>query len=222
MNWPRAIEINRDALTGIVAGLVALLVAQGGALRLPFSVYQLLQRSLYPAESAVRRLIVMVARGLVVPDAASRPMPQGLIIAGKAGSRVSFQLFDQRKAFGDPDDGPAAISGPRIRMIDVLSPRQLFLAKFVKPRQDHCSEAETLRIRQRLALLARALEQLPLEAKRMARWLKRRASMESPAFVFPLRPGPPPGHHQKPSEDIDAVLKECHALAWMALRPDTS
>jgi hypothetical protein len=222
MNWPRAIEINRDALTGIVAGLVALLVAQGGVLRLPFPVYQLLQRILYPAESAVRRLIVIVARGLVVPDAPTRLMPQGLVIAGKAGARVSFQLFDQRKAFGDPDEVATVISGPRIRILDVMSPRQLFLAQFVKPRDERCSEAETLRIRQRLMLLARALEQLPLEAKRMARWLKRRASMESTAFVFPLRPGPPPGHQQKSREDIDAVLKECHALAWMALRPDTS
>ena len=222
MNWPRAIEINRDALTHIVAGLVALLVAQGGVLRLPLSVYQMLSRILYPAESAVRRLIVVMARGLVVSYQPSRPMPQGLVIAGKAGPRVSFQLFDQRKAFGDPHEVPTVISGPRIRMIDGPSPRQLFLAKFAKLRDERCSEAETLRIRQRLTLLARALEHLPREAKRMARWLKRRASMESTAFVFPLRPGPPPGHQQRPGEDIDAVLKECHALAWMALKPDTS
>ena len=222
MNWLRAIEINRDALTHIVAGLVALLVAQGGALRLPVSLYQLLQRILHPAESAVRRLIVVVARGLVVSYQPSRPMPPGLVIAGKAGARVSFQLFDQRKAFGDPDKVPTAISGPRIRMIDGPSPRQLFLATFAKLRDERCSEAETLRIRQRLTLLARALEQLPREAKRMARWLKRRASMESTAFVLPLRPGPPPGHQQRSGEDIDAVLRECHALAWMALRPDTS
>jgi hypothetical protein len=52
--------------------------------------------------------------------------------------------------------------------------------------------------------------------------LKRRALMQSPAFVFPLRPGPAPGHQQRPREDIDSVLTECHALAWMALKPDTS
>ncbi len=222
MDWPRAIEINRDALTRIVAGFVALFSAQGGSLRLSRVVYQMLQRILYPAESAVRRLIVIAARGLVMPDAPSRPMPQGLVIARGAGVRVSFQLFDQRKQFGDPDEGPTAMSGPRIRMIDALSPRELFLTKFVKPRDERCSEAETICISQRLTLLVRALEQLPREAKRMARWLKRRASMESTAFVFPLRPGPPPGHKQRPNEDIDTVLRECHALAWMALRPDTS
>ena len=222
MNWPRAIEINRDALTRIIAGLVALLAAQGGALRLPFPVYQLLQRILYPAESAVRRLIVIVARGLVVPDTKSRPMPQGLVIVGASKGRHSFPLFDSRKAFDDPDETQAAISGPRIRFIDALSPRQLFLAQFVKPHEDRSSEAETVRITQRLNLLARALEHLPREAKRMARWLRRRAKMETAAFVFPLRPGPPPGNQQRSREDINAILRECHTLAWMALRTDTS
>jgi hypothetical protein len=222
MNWTRAVEINRDALSRIVAGLVALLAVQGEALRLPLPVYQMLLRILYPAESAVRRLIVIVARGLVVPDAPSRPMPQGLVIAGASKVRASFQLFDSRKTFGNPDDMPTAISGPRIRIIDVLSPRQLFLAKFVKPPENTCSEVETLRIRQRLSLLASALDHLPSEAKRMARWLKRRAAMDSTAFIFPMRPGTPPGHQQRPREDIDHILRECHALAWMALRPDTS
>jgi hypothetical protein len=36
MNWPKAIEINRDALTGIVAGLVALL---GGYLLLAIAFF---------------------------------------------------------------------------------------------------------------------------------------------------------------------------------------
>ncbi len=222
MDWARAIEINRDALSRIIAGLLALLAAQAGAVRLPLPVYQLLSRVLHPAESALRRLIVIAARGLAVPDSPSRPMPQGLVIAGKAGGRVSFQLFDTRKHFGDPDEINTSISGPRIRMIDALSPRQLFLARFAMPPDDRCSEAETSRISQRLKVLARALEQLPQEARRMARWLKRRGQMQSPTFVFPLRPGPPPGHQQRPREDIDSVLRECHALAWMALRPDTS
>jgi hypothetical protein len=222
MNWNRAIEINRDALTHIIAGLVALLAAHGEALRLPLPVYDMLQRILYPAESAVRRLIVIMARRLVMPDAPSRPMPQGLVIAATSKGRASFPLFDSRKHFGDPDEVQAPISGPRIRFIEALSPRQLFLAKFVKPKQSTCSEVETLRLRQRLNLLARALEHLPREAKRMARWQKRRAAMENPLFIFPLRPGPPPGHQQRPREEIDDVLRECHALAWMALRDDTS
>jgi hypothetical protein len=222
MNWTHAIEINRDALTRIVAGLVSLLAVQGEVLRMPLPVYQMLQRILHPAESAVRRLLVIMAKGLIVTDALPRPMPKGLVIAGTAKGRASFQLFDSRKTFGDPDDMPTAIIGPRIRFAHAFSPRELFLAKFVKPKVNTCSEAETLHLRQRLTLLARALEQLPREARRMARWQKRRAKMQNPPFICPMRPGQPPGHQQKPREEIDDVLRECHTLAWMALQEDTS
>jgi hypothetical protein len=37
-----------------------------------------------------------------------------------------------------------------------------------------------------------------------------------------MRPGRPPGHRQKPSHEVDEVLKECHWLAWEAMRLDTS
>jgi hypothetical protein len=117
MDWTRAIEINRDALTRIVAALVSLLAAQGGAVRLALPVYQLIAKALLPAESAVRRLIVIMARGLAVPVSLTRPMPKGLVIAGK-GMRGSFQLFDARKSFSD-DEGDTAklVTGPRIRSV---------------------------------------------------------------------------------------------------------
>ncbi len=55
---------------------------------------------LRPAESAVRRLIVIAARGLVVKVAPSRPMPKGTTIGKGDGSRLpSFQLYDTRKYF---------------------------------------------------------------------------------------------------------------------------
>jgi hypothetical protein len=223
MDWKVAIEINKQALARIIATLVALLGAQGGAVRLPIPVYQALWRILYPAESALRRLIVMAARGLVVPPQSMRPMPRGLVIARKAGGRMSFQLFDTRKHFGDPDDdSKTQKSGPRIRVIYPASPRELFLARFATPRDGRCSAAETSRLSQRISVLAEALAQLPRQAKRMARWLKRRAEMESPLFRFPMRPGRPPGHQRRPREDIDHLLKECHALAWMSLEADTS
>ena len=57
-------------------------------------------RVLRPAESAVRRLIVIAARGLVVKVAPSRPMPKGHVIGKGGGSRLpSFQLYDTRKYF---------------------------------------------------------------------------------------------------------------------------
>jgi hypothetical protein len=222
MDWTRAIEINKAALVRIVAALVSLLGAQAGAARLPLPVYQLIARVLHPAESAVRRLIVIAARGLDVPLLPVRPMPKGLAIAGTASGRVSFQLFDTRKRFGDPDEITLDRSGPRIRSVDAADPRSLFLAQFVRPADGLSSESETLRINRRVEAMQRALDDLPREAKRMARWLKRRSLMTNPKFTSPLRPGRPPGHRKRSGEEIDQVLTECHALARDALRKDTS
>ena len=51
MDWKLAIKINREALVGIVAGLVACLAAFEGAVCLPRGVYQSLGLSLHKAES---------------------------------------------------------------------------------------------------------------------------------------------------------------------------
>ena len=101
MDWARAIERNSEALKGIVAALFAMLglVGEATVSRLPRSVYYAGMRVLRPAESAMRRLIIIAARGLVVKLAPSRPMPKGHMI-GKGGTpRSSFQLFDTRKDF---------------------------------------------------------------------------------------------------------------------------
>jgi len=83
MDWARAIEINQAALTRIVAALIAMvgLTAQGALARLPRPLYRAALRVLRPAESAVRRLIVIAARGIVVKPRAVRPMPEGLKLA---------------------------------------------------------------------------------------------------------------------------------------------
>lgn len=197
-----------------------LLAVRGGAGRLPLVVYQVIARILYRAESAVRRLIVVAARGLEVPLSVSRPMPPGLIIAGK-GSRAVFQLFDARKSFSDLE-AAQAITGPRIRSVDEADPRSLFLAKFATPAESFVSDSETLRLRNRLDAVQRALRHLSREAKRMARWMKRRAAMVAPPFTSPLRPGRAPGHRKQSRDEIDLVLAECHGLAWDVLRDDSS
>ena len=106
MDWARAIERNSEALNGIVAELFAMLGLAGEATvsRIPRSVHSAVLRVLRPAESAMRRLIIIAARGLVVKPAPSRPKPAGAIRKGgpirQGGpSRPSFQLFDTRKNF---------------------------------------------------------------------------------------------------------------------------
>ncbi len=94
MDWARAIETNQAALTRIVAELIAMLglMAGGTADRLAFPLYRAVLRVLRPAESAVRRLIIVAARDLVMEPsaAAARPAPKRLARSAKGGARLRF------------------------------------------------------------------------------------------------------------------------------------
>jgi hypothetical protein len=225
LDWTRAIEINRVALLRFVAELVAYLVAFEGVSRLPKPVHRSLGHGLYKAEAAVRRLIVIAARGLVVALPPVRPMPEGLVITGHAAqgpSRLVFPLFDTRVTYSFDEPGSAAQFGPRIRMFEINSPQQQFLSLFPNVLENLSSAAATRALRLRMEATSRALQNLSAEARRMARWLVRRKAMADPKFTVPLRPGPPPGHNRQSKSGIDLLLSECHALAWDALRVDSS
>ncbi len=75
------------------------------------------------------------------------------------------------------------------------------------------------RLNRRLQALKPALDDLPRQAKRLARWRQRREARPDPKFKSPLRPGRPPGYRRKPIHEVDDVLAECHWLAWEAMRP---
>ncbi|MGB8313201.1 MAG: hypothetical protein WCE69_01820, partial [Aestuariivirga sp.] len=74
----------------------------------------------------------------------------------------------------------------------------------------------------RLQALKFALDDLPRQARRLARLRLKRENIPTLKFKTPLRPGPPPGRRKKPIHEIDEILIECHELAWEALKPDTS
>ena len=99
MNWDLAIKRNSEALRGIIATLFAML-SDATVARIPHPLHRAVLQVLRPAESAMRRLIVIAARGVVVKVAPSRPMPKGLKIGKGGGSRLpAFKLFDTRKDF---------------------------------------------------------------------------------------------------------------------------
>jgi hypothetical protein len=225
-DWAGAIESHSEALKGIIETLFAMLDAT--ASRIPLPLHRAVLRVLRPAESALRRLIVVAARGLVVKVAPSRPMPKGRIIGKGGGSRLpSFQLFDTRKDFPELRQRRVkyAKHPPRILFfgpdskVDDLWPGRPPVAAPVSPPGGLVSAA---RISRRLQALKSALDDLPRHARRMARWRTRREAMPSPKFKSPLRPGRPPGHRKKPTHEVDEVLAECHWLAWEALKPGTS
>ncbi len=220
MDWARAIERNSEALNAIVEALFAMLGLAGEAtkLRIPQPLHRAVLRVLRPAESAMRRLIIIAARGLVVKLAPSRPKPVGPIGKGGGNRPPSFQLFDPRKNFAELRQHPRTTRNPpRIHFYpyDTLRP-----AHPAAPPPDGLVGAE--RLTRRLQALKLALDDLPRQARRLARWRVRRENMPSPKFKSPLRPGPPPGHRRKPVLQIDEVLAECHWLAWNAMKPDTS
>jgi hypothetical protein len=224
MDWEKAIEINQIALTRIVAELIAMVGIASERLQRP--VYRAVMLVLRPAESAVRRLIIIAARGVVVEPSPSRPKPKGSSIAkkGEGRTRVAFQLFDSRKNFERRRRRYRRGPGPRIRIIDFSPLAPVFQPQAVEPAPapEPDNTVNAARLRRRLAAIKAALEDLPRQAKRLVRWQARRKKMQSPKFRDPLRPGRAPGYRKRHRHEVDAVLKECHALAWYALKPDTS
>ncbi len=229
MDWARAIERNSEALKGIVAALFAMLGLSGTdtVARIPQPLHSAVLRVLRPAESAMRRLIIIAARGLVVKLAPSRPLPSGTIIGKSGNSRPSFQLFDPRKNFPELRQRRIkyAKSPPRIHFfgddsrVDALWPARPPVAAPVSP-PDGLVNAE--RLTRRLQALKLALDDLPRQARRLARWRVRREAAKAPKFRSPLRPGHPPGYRRKAIHEVDEVLVECHGLACNAMKPDTS
>ena len=119
---------------------------------------------------------------------------------------------------------------PRIRVIDVgFDPRvPLFLRKAAAvapvppppPMPDDTVNA--MRLSRRLAAIKSALEDLPRQARRYARWQAKPADARRPQLASALRRGSPPGHRNKPIHQVDEILTECDWLARQAPMPDTS
>jgi hypothetical protein len=228
VDWDLAIKRNSEALKGIIEVLFALLRLDGtdAASRIPRSLHSAVLGVLRPAESAVRRLIVIAVRGVVVKLAPSRPMPAGRVIGkGRGNSLPAFQLFDPRKRLKPVRVMKSPRLDPRIHFFP-HDPRisALFPAPrpVVQPPPPPDGLASATRLHRRLQALKSALEDLPRQAKRLVRLQQRRKASPWPKSTMPLRSGHPPGYRRKPIHEIDEILTECDWLAWEAMKPDTS
>jgi hypothetical protein len=225
MDWARAIKRNSEALRGIIETLFAMLGIVGDATvgRIPQPLHRAVLRVLRPAESAVRRLIVIAARGLVVKVGPSRPMPKGKMVGKGGGNSVpSFKLFDTRKDFPELRQRRVRYmkNPPRIHVYPYDTLRPVPKPVVESPPPDGLVNAE--RISRRLQALKLALEDLPRQAKRLVRATARREKVPTLKFQSPLRPGHPPGHRKRQIHEVDKVVADCHWLAWEAMKPDTS
>jgi hypothetical protein len=223
MDWARAIEINRTALSRVVVEIYALLgLVRGGVVEyLPPGLFAAAERLLRPTESALRRLIVIAARGLVVKSSTPRPMPKGLVFAVPASGagRMSFRLFDTRKRYGF-----IKVENPLFVTVKTYNsfPNPLLNPSIWRRPEQPDGTGKTSRLFRRLAAVVHALETIPRQAQRLARWKAKRANLPKPKFTSPLRPGRPPGHIIKPKMEIDYILTECHALSCDVLREESS
>ena len=219
MDWAKAIQRNCEALLRIVAELFAL--AQGGVeVRLPRHVYFAMLRILRPAESALRRLIILAAHGLVLKPRGFCAFPATSFQSTEAKSAPAFALLDSLKHFEDPTSQTFEAPLPRISVPGFIDPT--FLASPIASRDDFISAQ---RLYQRLNALKRVLDNLRGEARRLARWrLRRDLALASrgplrPARLSSLRPGRPPGFKKRSDHAVDDLLRECHALALDILSP---
>jgi len=256
MDGSLAIEANRQALKRIVAMLTDMAGFSNDAPDSP-AIPRLLWRAilalLRPAESAARRLIIAASVGLAMPPATPRqPRPQtmepllrrlGIAVmmppgglsavaqrakadgGGAPARRLSFPLFDPPRRLasfsGRPHHVPA-YAAPRIWCPGLTDPAPL------PPPPSPDDYVSAAHVGRRIAVLSKALDDLPGQARRFARLMASRGTAR-----LPIRRTRPPGGrlfrhdpnaaHPPRIREIDEILAHAHALALHALeKPDTS
>jgi hypothetical protein len=223
MSFTQEIHANTTAAARIVGQLFALLGLTAGAAlgRIPRELHRQVLRVLRPAESAVRRLILALARSIVVKPGAPRAGPSEHVRALGRKSRRCFSLFDPRNpllparaANKAPPRGQ-----PRISFFGDDGVRTIALSRTPAQRDEFVASSPLVR---RLEVLKAALNDLPSQARRMARAMVRRRSGHRLRLMGPLRPGRPPGFRRRAQHEVDHVLNRCDWLAREILAPDTS
>ena len=138
-----------------------------------------------PAESALRRLIFVVAALLnqkaraVKPERGEAELPDFASFA-TYDTLPAFPLIDPRKTFGD-FSRPVAKGIPRIAVPGVFDP---------VPLKKPDDPLEAVKLLRRIRKLKIALATLPRQARRLNRLMAKREKAEpGPGKVGPIRPG---------------------------------
>jgi hypothetical protein len=256
MDWQLAITRNREALMRIITALVTLAGltsplrrevsraqardGEGQSAFMSRHLHRAILGILRPAESAVRRLIMIAARGLILAPQPARAAPVGLTPNPNPMRIPSFCLIDPLKRFTPsakqadedinfwntddeaPEDDTAFIRTlPRISMPGFVDP------VFAPPKSQLPDGLINARhLARRLIALKNALDNLQSQARRLARWQAKRKHLRQqfplrPVRLSPLRPGSPPGFRACQTHEVHAILKECQGLV-LDLRVDSS
>jgi hypothetical protein len=207
MDWQLAISRNREALTTIIVALIKLLgLTDGGVLTtLPTDIYVRALGIIRPAESAVRRLIMIAA--LQLSPNMSSPRRSRNCTTDFAFSKhrhesyiPTFCLIDPLKNFNN--------EAPNCASLQVSFDGNYKL--------EDTKQISAHALGHRLLALKNALDNLPREAKRLARWYAARnlaLRQNKPHRMSPMRPGSPVGLPRRHLSEVQEVLRECHLLA---------
>ena len=205
--WDEMVEANRGRLIGLLAGLFAML---GSGDRVTRIVWRQVLARLVPMESALRRLICVAARDLTVTVGPARA---GSKATGERQGKSGKPVFALTDALRDPDAPPRSCpkaKEPRICFLDEWVPRE----RAKKPADDDVLDASALF--RRLEALKAALDDLPAQAMRLARWMARNERAREGGTwrrFHAIRSGRPPGHRQGGKRPVDELLAACHDLA---------
>ena len=228
MNWDQAIESNQARLLVVVMRLIAELGLAGddAVERLSRPVYQYALRQLRKAESAVRRLIYVAARNIVLEPEEARPSKPRQKRSGKPKAegearprkprRPLFNLFDRMKRFGRRfRTKKIRRAEPNIYSLEAFLRRPHASAAAAPVEQDAVDDGmvDTRTLIRRCIALTEALADIPGQAMRLARWQARPKEERRPKRWSPLRSGRPPGYRERPKHEIDEILKDCDWLA---------
>ena len=216
----RAMEASREAWT------------------LPRRIFRRLLLLIRPVEAATRRLIVILASSLPIPNprtaAPERPATPA------PGADAPIQMQGVAGPTAPPGDGKTADARlPLFALADRDKRYEWFFSgkphgagwKGPSPALPGNDELDAAGILRRIAALARALDDLPAQADRLTRWRLRRMRARAAGktrALSPLRPGRPPGSlprraPKKVLREEHTLLSETHTLARAALsRHDTS
>ena len=211
-DWDGMVEANRGKLLRLLVGLVALL---GSGPVIKRVVWRRIVGALVPMESAARRLIYVLARDLVVTllPAVARGEAR---THGKRGVRGAvFSLTDRPRVPDPPPRTCPRRREPRILFLDEWVPRD------VPPEPSDDDPVAAVALRRRMEALKAALDDLPAQALRLARWLARNErARQAGAWrrVHPLRMGRPPGNRERYRRPAHDVLADCQDLAVRCLR----
>jgi hypothetical protein len=188
MNWNLAVEKNREALKRILVTLLAMMGAASRPTMLPRNIHRLILRLLRPAEAATRRLIIIAARALVVESrpaamptptsGSSRGLQRGAPGHTRTPARIArgayfFSLLDPLiRAKNDCRDAKPKSAAS----VNIFGLRIPLLQRAPAPASPRLPDdpLDAGNLARRLEAIGQALDDLPYQARRLARWQARR------------------------------------------------